>query len=278
MIKSYLLKSWLRKMENKGLVSIIMPAHNSEKYISKTIESVIAQTYPYWELIVVDDCSSDKTTSIVQKIRDSRIKLLINNINSGAAISRNKALRIASGEWVAFLDSDDIWMPTKLEKQIDFMLNNKCIFSYTDYFVLKNNALNKYVITAPNKMTFKKIKKYCYIATLTVMYNRSIVGLVQISDIKKNNDYAMWLQILKKCDGLRIPTSLSIYVKHSNSISSGNKIKLIKWHYLLFRQECGYGKLHSLYLTFCNLWFGVIKKIIYKKKIKYHDLKRLNIN
>ena len=117
-------------------------------------------------------------------------------------------------------------------------------------------------------MTFRKIKRYCYIATLTVMYDAEKIGLIQISDIKKNNDYAMWLKALKEETGYRLNKCLSIYNRHSGSISSGNKLKLIKWHYYLFRYECCYGKISAFYLTLRNMWCGFWKKVIFEKRFK----------
>ena len=252
-------------MENKGLVSIIMPSYNAEAYIKDSILSVIQQTYPFWELIIVDDCSNDKTVSLIKSFNDERIRLFQNDVNSGAAISRNKALREAKGKWIAFLDSDDLWTPTKLEEQINFMISNSYAFTFTDYRICLNGKYENVIRTGPDAVNFKKIKKYCYFSTITVMYDSDIIGLVQIGDIKKNNDYAMWLKILKNTTAYRYPKCLSIYVKHENSISSGKKTKLIKWHYILFNKECGYSKIHSLYLTIRNLWYGFWKKIKYKK-------------
>lgn len=255
-------------MENKGLVSIVMPSYNSEKYIKDSIESVLNQTYPFWELLIVDDCSMDKTVDIIKCFKDERIKLFQNEVNSGAALSRNWALREAKGKWIAFLDSDDLWLPTKLEEQIGFMVTNNYGFSYTDYRISNDGVLTNRIITAPNKMTFRKIKRYCYVATLTVMYNSEKIGLIQIGDIMKNNDYAMWLKALKTMDGYRYPKLLSIYTKHEQSISSGNKLKLIKWHCILFRNECKYSIIHSILLTIGNLWYGFWKKIIYQRRVK----------
>ena len=119
----------------KDIVSIIMPSFNCGKYVEETIRSVQAQTYENWEIIFVDDCSKDDTIQRVAELqeRDSRIKLIKNPINSGAAVSRNTALREAKGRWIAFLDSDDLWEPTKLEKQFLFMEKNGYAFSYTEY-------------------------------------------------------------------------------------------------------------------------------------------------
>lgn len=255
-------------MEDFGLVSIVMPSYNSEKYIKASIDSVVNQSYTNWELLIVDDCSTDKTVDIIKSFKDERIKLFQNKINSGAAISRNWALREAKGKWIAFLDSDDLWLPTKLEEQLKFMIDNDYSFSYTDYRVSNNGVLSNKIIIAPNKMTFRKIKHYCYVATLTVMYDYEKVGLIQISDIKKNNDYAMWLRALSKTNGYRYPKTLSIYNRHEQSISSGRKTKLIKWHYILFRKDCKYSRIHSAILTIGNLWYGFWKKVIYKREVK----------
>lgn len=134
------------------LVSIIMPSYNTGKFIKETINSVIAQTYSNWELIIVDDCSTDNTDEIVKSINDNRIIYLKNETNSGAAISRNKALREAKGRWIAFLDSDDLWKNDKLEKQIKFMKENNCYFSYTNYIEIdENDNTNGKRITGPKK-------------------------------------------------------------------------------------------------------------------------------
>ena len=117
----------------KDLVSIIMPSYNTAPYIRNTIQSVLEQTYQNWELIIVDDCSEDNTDDVVAAIKDDRIKYFHNDRHSGAAVSRNRALREAKGRWMAFLDSDDLWMPEKLEKQISFMESNGYSFSYTKY-------------------------------------------------------------------------------------------------------------------------------------------------
>lgn len=254
-------------MKNNDLVSVIMPSYNSEAYIKISIESVLNQTYQNLELVVVDDCSNDKTVEIIKSFKDQRIRLFVNEKNSGAAISRNKALREAKGKWIAFLDSDDEWMTNKLEEQINFMETNSYPFSYTDYVRYEGNN-KKRLITAPNKMTFRKIKRYCYIATLTIMYDAEKIGLIQIGDIKKNNDYAMWLKALKNVTGYRLKKCLSIYNRHTGSISSGSKLKLIKWHYYLFRNECRYSKFHSLFLTLGNLWHGFWKQILFSRKYK----------
>ena len=251
------------------LVSIIMPSYNTAKYIEESIRSVLAQTYTKWELLIVDDCSTDNTDEIVQSfLSDKRIKYFKNEQNSGAAVSRNKALREAQGKWIAFLDSDDLWLPEKLEKQIKYMEDNGYKFTYTDYRIQLNGEWLSYVNTGPNIVTKHKLKNYCYFSTITVMYDRQFIGLIQIEPVKKNNDYALWLRIIEKSNCYRLPECLSFYIKHEGSISSGKKFKLIKHHYIMWRRAEHKGKIGSIFLTMRNLFWGCLKKIKYKEKIQ----------
>lgn len=252
---------------NNELVSIIMPSYNTAQYISDSINSVLSQTYDNWELIIVDDCSTDKSIDVIKSFQDSRIVLLQNEKNSGAAISRNYALREAKGKWIAFLDSDDTWAPNKLEKQIQFMLDNHYSFTYTDYQINLNGVLQPYVYTAPNVVTKRRMYDYCYFSTITVMYDREKIGLIQIPNLRKNNDYAMWLKAIEKSNAYRLPECLSVYNKHDGSISSGSKLKLIKWHYKLFKEGLGKTPVTSIILTINNLVHGVWKKIHYKEPV-----------
>ena len=252
------------------LVSIIMPSYNTAQYIGKTIESIQAQTYTNWELIIVDDCSKDNTDQVMQPyLQDQRIRYIKNEKNSGAALSRNRALREAKGRWIAFLDSDDIWEPEKLTKQIAFMEENGYAFTYTDYMIQLNGTWIPYVYTGPKVVTRRKMYDYCYFSTITVMYDRDVVGLIQIEDLRKNNDYAMWLQVIEKSNCYRLPECLSYYIKHDGSVSSGSKLKLIRWHYLLFKKGLHKNKFVSVVFTVRNLFFGVLKKLVYKKKTTY---------
>lgn len=251
------------------LVSIIMPSYNTGRYIAESIRSVQAQTYGNWELLIVDDCSTDDSLAVIGEfLSDSRICLLQNEKNSGAAISRNRALREAKGRWIAFLDSDDLWKPEKLEKQLAFMQENGYAFTYTDYNIQLNGQWLPYVYTGPKVVNKRKMYNYCYFSTITVMYDRAVIGLIQIADLRKNNDYAMWLQAIEKSPCYRLPECLSSYIKHEDSISGGSKLKLIKWHYRLFRQGLGKSPVVSTVLTGNNLFHGVIKKLRYKEKIQ----------
>lgn len=251
------------------LVSVIMPSYNTAEYISESIASVQEQTYTDWELIIVDDCSTDNTDEIVKPfLYDKRIKYIKNETNSGAAISRNRALREAKGKWIAFLDSDDLWHPEKLEKQIRFMEKNGYKFTYTDYRIQLNGEWLPYVYTGPNVVNRRKMRDYCYFSTITVMYDCEFIGLIQIEPIRKNNDYAMWLKIIEKSPCYRLNECLSYYIKHDGSISSGKKWKLIKHHYIMWRKAEHESPFISCVLTLRNLFCGVIKKIKYKEVLK----------
>ena len=162
------------------LVSIIMPSYNTGCFIKETIESVLAQSYPTWELIIVDDCSTDNTDEVViQYLADERIRYIKNDTNSGAAVSRNRALREAKGKWIAFLDSDDLWFPEKLEKQIRFMENGNYHFSYTRYEEINEGSEPLgIVVSGPSKITKVGMYNYCWPGCLTVMYDAEYVGLL----------------------------------------------------------------------------------------------------
>lgn len=252
-----------------GLVSIIMPSYMTAKYIKDAIDSVIAQTYENWELIIVDDCSNDGTDTIVDNIEDERIKYFKRKYNAGASVCRNKALKEARGEWIAFLDSDDIWLPQKLEKQICFMIKNQCSFSYTEYEEMdKNGDLSGVLVSGPYKISKRGMYNYCWPGCLTVMYNQKKIGLMHIPSIRKNNDYALWLRVIEKADCYLLKEKLAYYRRGRNgSISSYNKFRLIYWHYRLFRVSAGQNIIQSLIYTTRNLFFGLVKKVIYVRRI-----------
>lgn len=265
-------KAILRKEDGieriDGLVSVIMPSYQTEAYIRDSITSVLNQTYPHWELLIVDDASKDNTLAVVEAFDDERIHFYRNEFNQGAAISRNKALALARGEWIAFLDSDDLWSPSKLEKQIHFMKENGYDFSYTYYEEMDElgNRTGR-IIGGPSKVTRSGMHNYCWLGCLTVMYNAKKIGLIQIEDIKKNNDYAMWLKVSKKADAYCLEEILGQYRRgRVGSISSHSIYKMILWHYRLYRDAEKMGVLSSLIHTFRNLVFGFYKKIRYVKR------------
>lgn len=251
-----------------SLVSIVMPAYNSERFIGAAICSVLNQTYHDWELLVVDDCSTDNTREVVRSFADGRIRLLCNSENSGAAMSRNRAIREAKGRWIAFLDSDDLWHPSKLEKQISYMEENRLPFTCTYYCCVdEDGTISNDVITAPQHIGKKMMYRYCYPGALTVVYDSDAVGLVQICDLRKNNDYAMWLQVIERAQLVCLESCLAIYRRRAGSISSGSKVLLLQHHYILFRRGLRCGRLKSLLYMGRNVFFGVGKKLMCKKKM-----------
>lgn len=251
------------------LVSIIMPSYNTARFLPETIGSVLAQSYENWELILVDDCSTDDTDAVMAGFDDPRIRYVKNERNSGAAVSRNRALREAKGKWVAFLDSDDLWHPRKLEKQIRFMEENGYRFSYTNYSEIDEaSRLLGRTVTGPRRITKTSMYNYCWPGCLTVMYDARELGLLQIEDIKKNNDYAMWLKLCRKADCYLLNEDLASYRKRSGSISSHSYLELVKWHYRLYREAEGESIPLSLWNTGRNLVFGVMKKIVYVSKVE----------
>lgn len=251
------------------LVSIIMPSYNTANYIAASIQSVLDQTYPNWELLLVDDCSTDDTDAVVAPfLSDARIRYLKNDRNSGAAISRNRALREAKGRWIAFLDSDDLWYPTKLEAQLRFMQEHGYHFSYTNYEEINEaGAQTGVLVSGPKRITKTGMYDFCWPGCLTVMYDADKVGLVQIADIRKNNDYAMWLKVCQKADCYLLDTCLAQYRRgRTGSISSHHIAAKVSWHYKLFRNAENKSPMIALTLTARNLFWGLYKKVRYVKR------------
>lgn len=257
-------------MQDYGLVSIITPNWNCADLIDKTIKSVLAQSYQNWELLIQDDCSTDNSEIVVASYAeaDPRIKFDRNDKNSGAAVTRNNALRRAQGKWMAFLDSDDLWEPSKLEKQLKFMVDNDCHFSYTAYQEINNEGNETGVLISGLKHVTKfGMFAFCWPGCLTVMYDREYYGLLQIEDIKKNNDYAMWLKVIQKADCYLLNECLAKYRRgRSGSISTHGYTTMIKWHYRLWHEAEKMNPLASLFWTGMNLVCGVYKKFRYVKR------------
>ncbi|MBO4805940.1 MAG: glycosyltransferase family 2 protein [Paludibacteraceae bacterium] len=251
------------------VVSIISPNYNCAQFIGGMIASVQAQTYQDWELIIVDDCSSDESCEAVMSYAesDSRIRLLRNPKNMGAAQSRNYALREARGRWIAFLDSDDLWHPEKLEKQLRFMVERNLAFSYTQYIEISESGENTGVlVSGPRIITQLGMSCFCWPGCLTVMYDTNRVGLIQIADIKKNNDYAIWLEVSRKTDCYLLPEVLAKYRRGRNgSVSSHSWETMVKWHYKLWREAIGKPPVLAFCLTLLNVVCGFWKKNYYVK-------------
>lgn len=245
------------------LVSIIMPAYNCEDFIAETIESVEKQTYQNWELIIVNDCSTDKTGDIVETYRkkDQRIILYKNSDNRGAAYSRNRAIKHAKGEFIAFLDSDDLWKKNKLEIQISFMKKNSCSFSCTYYKKIdeKGNETGE-IVKNEKEIKYKDLLKNCP-GNSTVIYNAKRIGKFYIPNIKKRNDYVMWLKVIKKAGKMyTVRHILGCHRIRAGSLSK-NKIDLVKYHWYVYRKIEKLSLFYSIYLIFYWSFKGIKKNI-----------------
>lgn len=249
------------------LVSVIMPTYNCGRFIRESIDSVLAQTYTEWELLIVDDGSTDETEQIVFGYTDPRIRYLHNPRTVGAALTRNTALREARGSYIAFLDADDVWMPTKLERQIAFMEQNGYAFTYHDYIEIdeQSKPLGVHVSGKKHVRPFD-MKSCCWPGCLSVVYNAKVVGLVQIPDIRKNNDSAMWLQAIRKADCYLLPETLAKYRRRTGSITPSSVWKKIGWHYILFRHGAQMNPIASAFWMCMNIMGNSYKKLRYVKK------------
>ena len=253
-------------MEN-SLVSIIMPAYNAEKFISESIMSVINQSYKNWELLIVNDCSKDSTQKIVESycLIDRRIKLFVQEKNKGVVEARNRALKESCGQYIAFLDSDDLWEKNKLEVQIEYMKMNKIYMTYTEYSYI--SEVGKFIkkISIPKKLNYKQALKGNQIGCLTVVIDKSKVGDFEMPNLK-HEDYATWLNILRNnIVAYGIQKDLAKYRKVSNSLSS-NKLKTIKWTWLIFRKNQNLDIVRSSVYLFNHLFLGAKKHFLGEKK------------
>lgn len=224
---------------SEKLVSIITPTYNCAEFIAKTIDSVQSQTYQNWEMIIVDDCSQDNTKEIVEEYirKDSRIRYHLLEVNSGAAVARTKAMKLATGSYMAFLDSDDVWMPDKLERQIKWMNENGYAFSCTAYEQIDEAGRQlKRTIKALKKTDYNRLLLDCPVGNSTVVYDVEKMGKFEVPNIRKRNDDALWLRMLKKEKYIwGMPDILMKYRVRKKSISS-NKFKVVKYHWILYRQ------------------------------------------
>lgn len=242
--------------QNNHLVSIITACYNSEKHISDMINSVLAQTYQNWELLLVDDCSTDKTLDIINTITssESRIKVFQLTKNSGAAVARNKAIQEANGRFIAFLDSDDRWLSLKLEKQMAFMISNGYSLTHTAYEIIDEfGNISKKMIKPAEVLNYNDMLYANKIGCLTAIYDQHQLGKIEMPLLRKRQDYGLWLNILQsgiKAYGLS--EVLAQYRQTENSMSS-NKMDLIKWNWKLFREVQGLSVMKSMFYLLCNI-------------------------
>lgn len=252
-------------MEDFGKVSVIMPAYNSGKFIGEAIDSVIAQTYPNWELIIVDDASTDNTTEIIRnrKSSDKRIQLFQNSKNYGTQHARNRAIEEATGRFIAFLDADDLWLPGKLEIQLKTLRNNNLAGCFSSYDLIdeKSEAVAKQIRALP-ELSYRKLLKANYVGNLTGIYNAEKIGKVFCPDIAKRQDWALWLEVIRRGGPLKgIQKSLAKYRLRKGSISK-NKMEMLRYNFNIYHKVLGFGFAHSFWrmLIFLREQFFVKSK------------------
>ena len=220
------------------MISIITPSYNCSSYIASTIQSVISQTFTDWEMIIIDDCSTDDSVQLIQSFveLDPRIKLIQLTQNSGAAVARNKGIELASGRFIAFLDSDDLWFPEKLDKQVRYMSENKLPFTFTAYAKQDQAGVELGHVGVPNKVSYSDLLKVCSIGCLTAMYDTQFFGKVYMPLIRKRQDLGLWLRLLKKTDyAYGLDEVLASYTIRNDSISA-NKSKAALYTWTLYRE------------------------------------------
>lgn len=249
------------------LVSVVTPVHNAQDFLAQTIESVLNQTYQKFEIILVDDASSDLSRDIIDKYQkiDSRIKPVLLNENLGVANARNEGIKNANGRFIAFLDSDDLWKEDKLEKQIKFMLENDYEFTYTGYELMdeEGNMLGK-VVHTKDKVDYNELLKHNVIGCLSVIIDRSKIDDIQMKKVR-HEDYSAWLKILKRgFVAYGLDENLASYRTRINSLS-GNKIKSAMWTWNIIRNEEKIPLPKAMYY-FSNYAIVNLKKHLFKNK------------
>lgn len=244
------------------LVSIIMPAYNSAQFIRHAVESVLAQTYTDWELLIVDDGSTDNTAEIIASYQDERIHMMRNELNLGAALSRNKALREAKGKYIAFLDADDLWLPEKLEKQLAFMQQNGYAFTFTDYRIINEDGTpqNK-ILHMPASLTYRQYCCNTAIGCVTVIIDKYMTGPFEMPDIRSSHDMGLWLQIMKRgFTAYSLPECLASYRIVATS-NTAKKWKAAKDVWRVYRDLEHMDVMTSAY-CFCGYaWHAVLKRL-----------------
>lgn len=251
----------------ESLISIITPCYNSSKYISQMIESVIVQTYPNWELLITDDCSTDNSREIVKEYckKDPRIHLFQLDINSGAGVARNNSIEKAQGRYIAFCDSDDLWKPRKLEVQLAFMKEHGYEFTYCKSDVVDTEGNITEINERVPKVSYRSTKIINYIGTTNAMYDTSRIGKVYMRDVRKRQDWIHWIDILEKTKyAYCVPERLTSWRTGDENSLSSNKKSLFKYHLMVY-EILGYSKPKAFFMCyFVSLPCFLYKKIRHK--------------
>lgn len=233
---------------NNELVSIITPSYNCSKFIGSCIESVQKQTYTNWEMLITDDCSKDNTVEVISQYseKDKRVKCYVLKENSGAAVARNNSITEAKGRYIAFLDSDDMWTPDKLEKQLEFMRKKDCALSYTSILLCNEGGEITGIEVAPHTHTFHQSWCDNKCGTSTAIYDTKKIGKVLMPLIRKRQDWGLFMSILRTCKvayGMKEP--LAYYRMGQQSLSK-NKWSLVKYNLAVYKKVLGWSYIRSL--------------------------------
>lgn len=248
----------------EGLVSIIMPSYNAARFIGESINSVLLQTYSNWELLIVDDCSKDNSVEVVRKFAniDKRVVLFSLEKNVGAAAARNVAIEHAQGQYIAFLDSDDVWDEYKLEKQLAFMKQYSYAFTFSNYYVMEENGKKtENIVKVPSSLSYHQYLRNTIIGCLTVIIDRQQSGDFKMPLIKSSHDMALWLLIMKrgfKAYGLKDVLAGYRLVSTSNT---AKKWKAAKDVWKVYREIEGLSVLYAAY-CFCGYAINAVLKRI----------------
>lgn len=250
----------------ENMVSIVVPVYNAERFVAETIENILQQEYQNWELILVDDCSTDKSAKIINEytLKDGRIHYFRNKENSGAAVTRNNGIDRANGRYICFIDADDKWKNEKLNKQIKFMQEKDCAFSFTSYEFADSNCIpNGKKVIVPKTITYKQALKNTTIWTSTVMFDMSKLTKedIYMPNVRRGQDTATWWKVLKKIDvAYGLNEVLSYYRRDSSSLSA-NKWVALKRTWNLYRNVEGLGFAASVYNFTCYAFNAVKRRI-----------------
>tara|TARA_B110000503_G_scaffold67557_1_gene105785 strand:- start:345 stop:1106 length:762 start_codon:yes stop_codon:yes gene_type:complete len=252
------------------MVSIITPVYNCEEFLEECIQSVLNQTLKDWELILIDDCSIDSSSRIINKYisLDSRIKRYSFNKNVGAGVARNKGIEISRERFIAFLDSDDYWHKNKLKLQIEYMIRKNIDFSYTNFFVLdKEDKVSKIILTPKSVNSFSLLFNN-YIKTLTAIYDTKRIGKIYMPNYRKRQDWGLWFNLLNKTNKAYRFTEPLAYYRTSNTSLSKSKLKLVKENFNFYRFFLQKNLLESFIMIILFFVVHFTFKMFFFKKIR----------
>lgn len=250
------------------MVSIVMPYYNASRYIKETVQAIILQSFKDWELVIVDDCSTEPNVSVILEeiaSMDERIRIARTEKNGGAGVARNFGIKLAKGRYLAFCDSDDWWYPNKLEEQLRFMENNGYAFTCTYYEDADEDLNVYYTMKQPLKQNYNKLLGGCNAGTPGIMIDRSVVRDVQMPALRRAEDWGCWMGVLKQVDYLyTCPMPLWKY-RHIKGSESSNKLKQLKSVIEMYNSVLGYSKVSSVAIAY----FYFLPNNIFKKLRKY---------